>query len=94
VNPLRKTVPALVLAALASVGAAGSVKAPATKGPAARTPTPTAGIYQQQRFYAPVYKREMYGTQLSVNDRCAVKHGPLNAKIRPTYVNGQPVGFC
>ena len=31
---------------------------------------------------------------LSVNDRCIVSQAKLNAKVRPVYVNGEPVGFC
>lgn len=30
----------------------------------------------------------------SLNDRCAVSHAKLNPKVRPVYVNGQPIGFC
>lgn len=41
-----------------------------------------------------VYVKVMYDSQLSVNDRCAVRHGSLNPGIRPVYVNRQPVGFC
>lgn len=40
------------------------------------------------------YEKMMYDSQLSVNDRCAVRHGQLNPAIRPMYVNRQPVGFC
>ena len=34
------------------------------------------------------------GDQVSLNDRCAVRHVKLNPKMPPIYVNGQPVGFC
>jgi len=34
------------------------------------------------------------GEQVSINDRCAVRHVKLNPKMPPIYVNGQPVGFC
>jgi hypothetical protein len=34
------------------------------------------------------------GEQVSLNDRCAVRHVKLNPKMPPIYVNGQPVGFC
>ena len=30
----------------------------------------------------------------SLNDRCAVRKAKLNPKVRPVYVNGQPIGFC
>ena len=30
----------------------------------------------------------------SLNDRCIVRKAKLNLKMRPVYVNGQPVGFC
>ena len=30
----------------------------------------------------------------SLNDRCIVRKAKLNPKMRPVYVNGQPVGFC
>lgn len=43
----------------------------------------------------PRHPRLKYGDSLvSINDRCAVKEGPLSAAIRPIYVNGKPVGFC
>lgn len=31
---------------------------------------------------------------VSINDRCAVKEGPLSPVVRPVYVNLKPVGFC
>jgi hypothetical protein len=33
-------------------------------------------------------------SQVSLNDRCAVRKAKLNTKMPPIYVNGQPVGFC
>jgi hypothetical protein len=30
----------------------------------------------------------------SLNDRCMVRKSKLNPKLRPVYVNQQPVGFC
>lgn len=30
----------------------------------------------------------------SLNDRCIVRKVKLNPRMRPVYVNGQPVGFC
>jgi hypothetical protein len=30
----------------------------------------------------------------SLNDRCMVRKAKLNPKMRPVYVNQQPVGFC
>lgn len=59
--------------------------------PAKAPPNPA---YQPQRFYAPVYAKERYDSVLSLNDHCPVKHGKLNPRIRPTYINRQPVGFC
>jgi len=75
------------LAALAGaqVGAAPASTPPAAKGSPREVP---------QKFYAPVYEKAKYGTEISVNDHCPVKHGRLNPNIRPTYVNRQPVGFC
>ncbi len=32
--------------------------------------------------------------QVSLNDRCMVRHVKMNLKMPPTYVNGRPVGFC
>ena len=32
--------------------------------------------------------------QVSLNDRCMVRHAKLNPKMMATYVNGRPVGFC
>lgn len=88
----RANLPTLAGILFLAWAASAAAKPPETKGGASKTPTPMP--MQSQRFYAPVYKREMYGNALSVNDRCAVKHGPLNKSIRPVYVNGQPVGFC
>lgn len=31
---------------------------------------------------------------VSVNDRCIVAGTPLSTMIRPTYVNGKPIGYC
>ena len=31
---------------------------------------------------------------LSMNDRCIVSQSKLNTRVRPIYVNGDPVGFC
>jgi len=87
VNALGKSIMAVVgLAALtgAQVGAAPPPTPPATTAP---RPVP-------QKFYAPVFAKAKYGSVLSVNDRCPVKHGRLNPNIRPTYINRQPVGFC
>ena len=74
-----------VLAA-ASVGIAASAPAPPSPDPEMKA--------RQQAFGAPVYKKEEYGNALSINDRCPVKKGPLNKKIRPSYVNRQTVGYC
>lgn len=30
----------------------------------------------------------------SLNDRCPVRKVRLNTKLRPMFVNGQPIGFC
>jgi len=38
--------------------------------------------------------RYFEGSQVSLNDRCAVRKVRLNDKMSPVYVNGQPVGFC
>lgn len=32
--------------------------------------------------------------QISINDRCPLRHGKLSAGIDPVYVNGAAVGFC
>ena len=32
--------------------------------------------------------------QVSLNDRCMVRHARLSLKLPPTYVNGRAVGFC
>ncbi|HXF59500.1 MAG TPA: hypothetical protein VN539_06725, partial [Candidatus Saccharimonadales bacterium] len=71
---------------------AGAVNTPA---PAAKSP-PAVQRHDPppKPFYAPVYKKEEYGAAVSINDRCPVKHGPLNKNIRPSYVNRQTVGYC
>jgi len=51
-----------------------------------------------QRFVAtpdPEHPKLKYADSLtSLNDRCAVARNKLNPKVRPVYVNGQPIGFC
>ena len=43
----------------------------------------------------PSFPRIRYADSLlSVNDRCAVRKNKLNLKVRPVYVNRQPIGFC
>ena len=32
--------------------------------------------------------------QISLNDRCPVRHAKLNPRMAPVYVNGKPIGFC
>lgn len=85
---LRTLLPAFAAWLLmAAPGTAATGATPAPKG----APRPLA---QPQHFYAPIFKKEMYGNAMSINDRCPVKHGPLNMKIRPSYVNRQTVGYC
>ena len=31
---------------------------------------------------------------VSLNDRCPVRKVKLNTRLRPMFVNGQPIGFC
>lgn len=43
----------------------------------------------------PKLPRIKYADSLtSLNNRCMVRKGKLNPKVRPVYVNQQPVGFC
>jgi hypothetical protein len=43
----------------------------------------------------PGHPRLKYADSLtSLNDRCMVRQAKLNPKVRPVYVNRQPVGFC
>ena len=43
----------------------------------------------------PEHPRLKYADSLeSLNDRCIVRGNKLNPKMRPVYVNGQPIGFC
>ena len=43
----------------------------------------------------PDFPRLKYADSLvSLNDRCIVTKRKLNPKIRPVYVDGQPIGFC
>ena len=43
----------------------------------------------------PKHPRLKYADSLtSLNDRCMVRKAKLNPKVRPVYVNWQPVGFC
>src|SRR5436305_3508858 len=66
----------------------------AAPGTAATSGAPKPAPIQPQHFYAPVFEKKQYGAAMSINDRCPVKHGPLNARIRPSYVNRQTVGYC
>ncbi len=41
------------------------------------------------------YPRLRYADgQISLNDRCPVRHVKLNPKMPPVYLNGKPIGFC
>jgi hypothetical protein len=43
----------------------------------------------------PVHPKLKYADSLvSLNDRCMVRKNKLNPRVRPVYVNRQPVGFC
>lgn len=43
----------------------------------------------------PVHPKIKYPDSLvSVNDRCIVAGSALSTMIRPTYVNGKPIGYC
>ena len=42
--------------------------------------------------FAPVHYAEL--DQVSINDRCPVRHDPLSERVEPVYVNGRPLGFC
>ncbi len=57
---------------------------------------PLAGRAQRRVPTAdPEYSRIRYSDSLtSLNDRCMVRKSKLNLKVRPVYVNQQPVGFC
>ncbi|TMQ60100.1 MAG: hypothetical protein E6K76_02995 [Candidatus Eisenbacteria bacterium] len=78
---------ALAASALAASAFAAPVAAPRS------APPPRPGVARPIRP-EPVYAKVRYDSQLSVNDRCPVKHGVLNPGIPPVYVNRQPVGFC
>ena len=60
--------------------------------------TSWAGAGWAQRYVPgsePSFPRIRYPDSLdSRNDRCIVAGNRLNTKIRPTYVNGLPIGFC
>ena len=38
--------------------------------------------------------RLRFGSLLSLNDTCPVARRPLNPRMRATWVNGKPIGFC
>lgn len=43
----------------------------------------------------PAHPKLKYADSLvSLNDRCMVRKNKLNPRVRPVYVNRQPVGFC
>ena len=53
--------------------------------------------FGQRRLPAedPEHSRIKYADSLtSLNHQCMVRKRKLNAKLRPVYVNRQPVGFC
>ena len=79
--------------AIGVLGALIAFAAFALAAPPAASP-PTAQPQKPAPRPLGVYEKMMYDSQLSVNDRCAVRHGQLNPAIRPMYVNRQPVGFC
>jgi len=81
-----------VLGALVAFAASALAAPPAALPPTAQPQKPAPRPTTPRPLG--VYEKMMYDSQLSVNDRCAVRHGQLNPAIRPMYVNRQPVGFC
>lgn len=72
------------IAALLAVAAGAALLWP--YGGAAQRYVPTAD---------PAFPRLKYADSLvSINDRCAVRKVKLSSKVRPVYVNQEPVGFC
>jgi hypothetical protein len=51
--------------------------------PAEKVPVPGGETY-----------RLRFGDDVSLNDTCPVAKRPLNPRMRATWVNGKPIGFC
>jgi hypothetical protein len=79
--------PAAFLVALAAALAC----APEAKAPVPVPPTHEAAYADDDTLFPRV---RFCDGQVSLNDRCMVRHVKLNYKMAPTYVNGRPVGFC
>ena len=85
------------LIALVAWGIAPSAGAPSAGAPSAgavTTPQKAAPPAVRPAYPTLIYAKAQYESLLSVNDRCPVKGGRLNPRIRPMYINRQPVGFC
>jgi hypothetical protein len=56
---------------------------------------PRGAAQRLVRTTDPKLPRVKYADSLtSLNDRCMVRKAKLNSRVRPVYVNSQPVGFC
>ena len=57
---------------------------------------PTADMPPAEKVPVPGSERYRlrFGQELSLNDQCPVAMRPLNPRMRPTWVNGKPIGFC
>ena len=82
----------VVLGAL--IALASPVLADTPTGTAKRAPVAKGTTTYPPKPQPPPFAKLQYDSVLSVNDRCAVRHGHLNPNIRPVYINRQPVGFC
>ena len=67
-------------------------------GCAAPAPTPAPSTSTGAEYVDPGAElsrlRFLERDQVSMNDRCPVRHSRLNPEIAPVYVNGRPLGFC
>jgi len=92
------------LAGLALASALGAIAGGATADDGMMmAPMPERSFLRPELPVEPVYvpgtdekfPRLRYADgQISLNDRCPVRHVKLNPKMAPVYVNGKPIGFC
>jgi hypothetical protein len=88
----------LLIAGTAPAADPASAGAADRASPAAADPAPSMAMTMPLAEKVPVPGGDTYrlrfGSLLSPNDTCPVAKRPLNPRMRATWVNGKPIGFC
>lgn len=87
----------ILIASAVALISIGSAPAAATDEPASPKENGEASVVKPQFVPGDIDtlpRIRFADGQVSLNDRCPVRKGPLNLRMPPVYVNGRPVGFC